>query len=74
MKKNLLDDLSKAVYVSIATDAWNGNHKNYAGYTATWLDKDLVRKFAVLAMRRIKGHHTFDVVREEVVSILKEFK
>ena len=74
MTENLLDKLSKAVYVSIATDAWTGNHKSYAAYTATWLDEDLVRKMAVLAVRRVKGRHTFDVVRKEIVSILKEFK
>ena len=75
MMKNLHEDLAKALSVAIATDGWKGtNHKNFAAYTATWLDKDLIRKFAVLAVRRFTGRHGFEEVRKECVSILKEFK
>ena len=42
MRKKLLDELAKALTIAIATDGWKGNHKNYAAYTATWFDKDLV--------------------------------
>ena len=74
MYENLLNELSKAVYVSICTDAWSGNHKSYAGYTATWLDENLVRNFAVLAVRRVKGSHSFEIVKDEIIGILKEFR
>ena len=74
MKEKLLEELAKAVYVSVSTDAWKGNKKNYAGFTATWFDENLVRNFAVLAVRRMRGHHTFDVVRKEITEILKEFR
>ena len=74
MKENLLNELSKAVYVCICTDAWTGNNKNYAGYTATWLNEDLVRQMAVLTVRRVKGSHSFDIVRKEIIAILREFK
>ena len=74
MNENLLHELSKAVYICICTDAWAGNKKNYAGYTATWLNEDLVREMAVLAIRRIKGSHSFEAVRKEITGILKEFK
>ena len=74
MNENLLNELSQAVYVSICTDAWTGNKKNYAGYTATWLDENLVRNAAIIAIRRIEGAHSFEVIRNEVVEILKEFR
>ena len=74
MKENLLKELAKALFVSISTDAWNGNHKNYCGYTATWFDENMERNHAVIAVRRLIGSHNFAVVREEIVGILKEFK
>ena len=74
LRDNILDELSKALYVALATDAWSANHKNFAGYTATWLDEALVRKFAVIAIRRVKGAHTFEVVRKEIIEIMKEFR
>ena len=74
MTENLLKELANAIFVSISTDAWNCNHKNFVGYTATWFDEMMERNHAVIAVRRLIGSHNFAAVREEVIGILKEFK
>ena len=74
MLQNLLKELSQASYVFIATDAWKGNNKNFVAYTASWFDKKMERNHAVIAVRRLIGRHTFDVVRTEITGIQKEFK
>ena len=74
MNTNLMTDLSEALYCFIATDAWSGNHKNYVGFTASWFDNDMIRNKALLAVRRLKGTHSFAVVRKEISGILREFK
>ena len=74
MLQNLMKELSQTSYVFIATNAWRGNNKNFVAYTASWFDQKMTRNHAVIAVRRLIGRHTFDVVRKEVTDIQKEFK
>ena len=74
MMENLSNELAKVDHTTLATDAWSGNHKNYVGFSVSWLSDELERNHAVLGIRRLKGSHTFDVVRREIISISKEFK
>ena len=41
--------------------------------TANWLENDLKRRSACLAIRRVIGSHTYDVIAKEIHSIHKEF-
>ena len=41
--------------------------------TVHWLDENLDRKSLALACRRIKGHHTHDVLADMMEQVLKEY-
>ncbi len=63
----------KVDYITMSTDGWSESHKSFLGYTVSWLKEDLSRENAILGIRRLIGHHTFDVLGKEISSILKEF-
>ena len=61
-------------YISITTDGWKGANHAYLGYTASWLNDDLEREHAAIALRRIIGRQTFDVLGKHIMDILAEFE
>jgi KRAB domain-containing zinc finger protein len=53
---------------------WTAHKRSYLGMTAHWKGEDLKRSSACLAVRRVKGRHTFDVIASTINEIHKEFK
>jgi len=48
--------------------------RSYLGITGHWLNKnDLTRISCLLAMRRLKGKHSFDVLAKSMESVYTEF-
>jgi hypothetical protein len=43
------------------------------GVTCHWLDDKLKREDTVLALRRVKGRHTYDVVAKVIHGICREY-
>ncbi|XP_065319406.1 uncharacterized protein LOC135927364 [Gordionus sp. m RMFG-2023] len=66
MTTNLIRDLSE---VSCTTaDCWSGHRRAFIGLTAHWLDPlTLKRRLAALALRRIIGRQTYDVLANEIM-------
>lgn len=74
MKENLIDTLGKARKVCLTLDHWSSHRKGYLGVTAHWYEgSQCVRKHACIALRRIRGRVTFDVLAKEIDAILVEY-
>lgn len=66
--------LEKATHICTTADMWTAHKRSYLGMTAHWKGEDLKRRSACLAVRRVKGRHTFDVIASAINEIHKEFK
>lgn len=61
--------------VATTADCWSAHHKGYLGMTAHWINPvTREREKAVLACRRLKGRHTFDVIAQAMADIHAEFE
>ena len=63
MTQKLVTTLGEQAAVATTTDCWTAYGKSYMGVTVHWMDvATLERKSACLALRRLKGSHTYDVI------------
>lgn len=75
MKDKLMESLAAAKYVCLTADHWSGHRKGYLGATAHWVDiQDRSRKQACIALRRIVGRCTYDVLAALIEGIVAEYK
>ncbi len=73
-RQKLITILKEQAYVATTTDCWSSHGKSYIGITVHWIESDtLERKSACLALRRMKGSHTFDVIASVLEDIHTEF-
>ena len=73
-RQQLIDALGKCTDASTTIDAWTCRRRSYLGETIHWFDADsLQRKSACLAIRRIKGRHTYDVLTTLIENLHKEY-
>ena len=74
MKQKLIDLLKEQSYLATTADCWSSHGKSYIGVTGHWIDAhSLERKSACLALRRLKGSHTYDVIASTLEGINTEF-
>ena len=75
IKQVLVTEFTNAKYVCLTADHWSSHRKGYMGVTAHWCGHGdgEQRKQACLALRRILGRVTFDVIAETLQSIMEEF-
>ena len=75
VKKNLKEAMNKVEHVATTTDCWSAHGRSFIGVTGHWIDTEtLQRKSCVLACRRLKGRHTFDVLAAQLEDIHTEFE
>ena len=75
MKLKLITVLAEQKFVATTTNCWTTYGKAYIGVTVHWIDKQTSeRKSACLALKRMKGSHTFDAIAKILEAIHKEFK
>jgi hypothetical protein len=73
-RQMLCSELAKATDASTTVDAWTSRRKSYLGETVHWFDKDtLKRRNACLAIKRITGSHTYDVLARVIEDIHMDF-
>lgn len=72
-KAALKNNLEKAQWVCTTADAWTSRRRAYIGITAHWLDSQLKRRSACLAVRRIVGKCDFEVIAKLLESVYEEF-
>jgi len=62
------------LYVATTTDCWTAYGKSYIGVTVHWVDSaTLERKSAYMALRRMTGSHTYDVIATMLDDIHSEY-
>ena len=76
-KKSLIDSMEKADYVCLTADHWSARGRGFLGITAHWLSKEQdsspTRENACIALRRITGRCTYDVLGKEIESVMAEY-
>ena len=72
-KEQLKKSLKSATHVATTADCWTNRRKSYIAVTVHWFNERLQRKSACLAIRRIRGAHTFDVIGRSIESIHVQF-
>ena len=74
MKQKLVKTLGDQATVATTTDCRSAYGKSYIGVTVHWIDVGtLDRKSACLALRRLKGSHTYDVIATALNDIHAEY-
>jgi hypothetical protein len=74
-KFDLIDILSKVDHVCTTADLWTARGgKSFMGLTCHWWSKELDRSSVCLAVIRVTGRHTYDVLAQTLDSINTEFQ
>ena len=73
-KEKLKTLLQTVRFVCTTADGWTSRRRSFLGVTVHWFDPaTLRRRSAVLAMKRLKGKHTFDLLASKLSKIHKDF-
>lgn len=74
MEANVKKALGRAKYIATTADGWSKYHRGFLGMTAHWIEEDTMeRESAALALRRLRGRHTYDRLAMEMSSVLKHY-
>jgi len=74
-KRELKDTLCSVNRVCTTADCWTSRRRSFLGITVHWLDNHtLSRKAACLAVRQLKGKHTYDVIAKTLEEIFEEYE
>ena len=73
-KENIVDHLLKLNHGCTTADLWTAHGKSYLGMTCHWLHPTSYERNSIcLAIRRVTGRHTYNVVASSLDSINLEF-
>lgn len=73
-KEKLIANLLKVESVCTTSDCWSARGKSYLGVTCHWLDcLTLERRSVCLAIRRIFGKHSYDLLARQLEEVHGEF-
>lgn len=74
MTDNLCKEFEGALCICICADIWSAATRSFLGICAHWISTtNLERKKATIACRRIKGHHTYDVIAKLLVDVMSKY-
>ncbi|XP_050522884.1 uncharacterized protein LOC126895259 [Daktulosphaira vitifoliae] len=74
LKNQLKTQMSKLAYIATTADAWSIYKKSYIGITATWINEDNSRTNCLLALKRLEGSHTYDILAKCMDSIYTSYE
>lgn len=69
-----MQHIEETKYVCLTADGWTNQGRSYLGMTAHFFDKQLNKHSYLLAFRRMYGRHTHEVLKDLLLSVIKEFK
>ncbi|XP_060858223.1 uncharacterized protein LOC132935644 isoform X1 [Metopolophium dirhodum] len=67
-------EMSKCAHIATTADGWSIFKKSYIGITVTWINEDLSRSTRLLALRRLEGSHTYDILAKAMDAVYTEFE
>lgn len=73
VKASLIKDMKIAKRVCVTADHWTSYRRGYIGVTAHWFNTKHSRTHACLALRRVKGSVTHDVIGDVLQTIFEEY-
>lgn len=74
IRANVLEKLAEPQYIASTADCWSVHKKSCLGVTANVIDAfSLERMSGLLAIRRIKGRHTYDVLTSMMEAIYNDY-
>lgn len=75
IKKNVKDAMAKVQQVATTTNCWTTHRRSFIGVTAHWIDNETFdRVSTVLACRRLKGRHMYDILAAKLEEIHSEYE
>ena len=73
LRESLQSSVLKVDQMALGCDAWSANHKkSFMDFTCSWVEDDFSRRNAVLAVQRLVGSHTYDVLANSIWGIMNE--
>lgn len=74
-KKELKETLCMVSRVCTTADCWTSRRRSFLGTTVHWIDSSTMsRKSACLAVRQIKGKHTYNVLAKAMDEIFDDYE
>ncbi len=74
VKTLLKQQMRTAGLVSLTADLWSHQARSYLGVTGHWLGEGYERVSAALAIKRLEGRHTYDVLADALFSIMDDYE
>lgn len=74
LKAILTDLIDKAKYVCLTADGWMNRGRSFLGVTIHFFDDQLNKHSYILAFKRMYGRHTHEMLKDLLLSVIKEFK
>ena len=65
--------LEQATWVCTTADCWSSRRKQFLGLTVHWINEDLIRQSACLAIRRVNGKCDYEFLAKLLEEIYEEF-
>ena len=72
-KRKLVSLMKGLDCVATTTDCWSAYGKAFIGVTVHWIDSGTLQRSACLALRRMTGRHTYDLIASTLENIHVEF-
>lgn len=74
IKLKLMELIERAKYVCLTADGWTNKGRSFLGITIHMFDDELNKESYLLAFRRLFGRHTYDALKDVLLSVMNEFK
>ena len=73
IKQSIILAMPKAKKICVTADHWTSCRKGYIGVTGHWFGATNNREHACLALRRVRGRVTYDVIADILNDIFQEY-
>lgn len=73
IKSTLMKHIAKQNDICMTTDVWTSHAQSYLGATVHFINESFERESYLLAFRRLLGRQTYDVLANEMNTIMKDY-
>lgn len=69
-----MEHMQRVQYLCLTADGWSNKGRSYLGMTVHFFDQHLNKHSFLLAFRRMYGRHTFELLKDLLLSVIKDFR